>query len=224
VAENDQNAKGIGLVIDFIAKIVLGAATLLIAVVTWNSNSKIEELKRRDSAQSQCSQSVSALFDFVYNKKLDSEVINSLVNYRVPSSCEGLKETKERGGLVSALSSVAATASFTPQSSAAATPGSPTPARSPTPANPIGWVAVGFLDSPDFNFTKANGDSMGTSPINTSVIKSKWQVNVRNAPADWQAPLGVLPAFACFRVDGSKTFPAGEKIQLWAIGRQVDCT
>ena len=242
VAETEEKAKGIGLIIDFIAKIVLGIATLLIAVVTWNSNSKIEELKRQDTVQNQCNQSVTALFDFVYNKKLEPEIINSLVNYRVPSSCEGLKDTTQRGGLVSALINVAATPSLpvpslaptsvptpTPSPSPAPTPTPtpiyPTPTPSPPPsASRIGWVAVGFLDSPDFNFTKANGDAIGGSPIEESVIKSKWPVNLRGEPADWRAPLTIIPAFACFRVIASKPLPAGEKVQVWALGTPVPCS
>ncbi|MFG1479482.1 hypothetical protein V5F53_12575 [Xanthobacter sp. V4C-4] len=85
------------------------------------------------------------------------------------------------------------------------------------------WVAVGFLNTPDFNFTRANGAAISTMPKDGDVLRARWSVNIRPGAAAWGQSSGVLGEGRCFKVARTKALSAGGLSQAWAQGSIVDC-
>lgn len=91
---------------------------------------------------------------------------------------------------------------------------------------PAGWVAVGFMNSAansDVNFVKPDRKSLAATVPNGSIVRAKWQVNVRPEPADWRSVKGVLNIGQCFIIEDQRVLPAQDREQLWAKGRQIAC-
>ncbi|MET3599451.1 hypothetical protein [Martelella mangrovi] len=90
-----------------------------------------------------------------------------------------------------------------------------------------GWVAVGYLNAvgnaDGINFTLANGSPIHSPPEPDTILQAKWQVNVREAAANWDSPLMVLSIGQCFRVTESETLDAAGQMQTWAGGEPVAC-
>jgi hypothetical protein len=204
---DDPVFKTAGLVIDIISKVLLGIAAAYFTYVTYQNS----VATRLDAYENECTKNVSHLFDYVFGKDMSSDTILGLVNQLVRPRCEGYAGPNERTKLVETLSSLTRSEKIVPT----AKPTTP-------PGPPDGWVAVGFVGTSDFNFTKVSGDSI-TDTSNLGTIKSKWQVNVRRKPADWQSPLSKLDAGDCFAVTETKLLDAGGQKQLWANGRSEKC-
>jgi hypothetical protein len=227
VAEDDTGAsaslKKIGLVVDIISKVLLGIASAIAGYYFHWETQRSEKEKQAFVRESECARAFSSTFEFLYGKYFIAGDISLIIPFRVPQTCPRANTKAERDELVRALSVVSSHASVVTST----LPGLPEPPAPPTPTITTqaasGWVAVGFLDS-DSNFTLQNGDPITTIPNNNSVIKSKWQVNIRRAAADWRGIEGTLDASACFRVDETKSLYAGSRNQIWARGTIVNCS
>lgn len=98
-----------------------------------------------------------------------------------------------------------------------------------------GWLAVGTVNADtnrEANFTLAATAQKG-APSHLpkdltlaagAILKARWQVNVRRAPADWDNdPLGIIDIGQCVRVGDTRLLPAGERKQLWAEVAKIEC-
>lgn len=95
-----------------------------------------------------------------------------------------------------------------------------------------GWLAVGYVDPRVFSETNFDAASLTThgavTPLSRlialgSVLKARWEVNVRRAAADWNDPLGIIDIGQCVRVDEVRDLKAGDRRQIWARAEKIDC-
>lgn len=95
-----------------------------------------------------------------------------------------------------------------------------------------GWVAVMFANPRSYSETNfdlaSRTEAGGTTPLGGAVVadtilRARWQVNVRRAAADWREPLGILDVGQCARVKSVTTLPAGERQQIWAEVAKTEC-
>ncbi|EJN09491.1 hypothetical protein PMI42_06812 [Bradyrhizobium sp. YR681] len=208
--KDDGKLKTGTFVVDFFSKVLLGVAAAYFTYATYVN-----------SVEAECTKNVSHLFDFVFGKDISAENINSAVSVLVKTHCEGFKTASERTRLVETLSGLSPTTKAVSSSPSPALPPSALPSN---PGNPDGnWVAVGFVGTPDYNFTKPDGGALG-EVAEGATIKAKWQVNVRRKPADWRGALKVLEAGDCFTVSATQTLTAAGQKQLWANGTPKKCS
>ncbi|HQS50160.1 MAG TPA: hypothetical protein PK706_27590 [Xanthobacteraceae bacterium] len=96
------------------------------------------------------------------------------------------------------------------------------PVVSSKQANPQ-WVAVGFSGTSDFNFTASDGTTLTGPSKDWKFIKARWSVNVRPSAPGWGTTLATLRSGECFKVDATKSLPAGTLTQIWASGAPAPC-
>lgn len=99
----------------------------------------------------------------------------------------------------------------------------PTEAPGTQSSTPAAWVAVGFLNTPDFNFTLPDDAPLTTVPKQGEVLLARWSVNIRPQAAAWGQTVGILAENACFKVAQTRTLGAGALTQIWAGGTVVPC-
>lgn len=117
-----------------------------------------------------------------------------------------------------------------PASTAAALPSpdmaAAEPAGAPGPLS--GWVALGFVSGNaaygDVNFVWAtSGKPITTAPQAGTVLRAKWQVNVRPKVGKWDVVSGVLDIGQCFEVEKSQDVSVASLAQAWVKGKAVSC-
>lgn len=87
-----------------------------------------------------------------------------------------------------------------------------------------GWVAVGYKDTPDFNFTLPDGSPIIADLTRGSMIEAKWSVYVRPRPAGWDKTVATLRAGQCFKLaNAPRSLSAGTRVQIWAEGTVEIC-
>lgn len=207
MVDDVQESKGskletAGFVIDFFSKVLLGVAAAYFTYATY-----------MNSVESECTKNVSHLFDFVFGKEISPDNINSAVSTLVKPTCEGFRTPEQRSKLVETLAGLSAVSKA---------PSVPAPNALPAPQDG-NWVAVGYVGTPDFNFTTLDGKPIGSKLDPGAIIKSKWQVNVRRRPADWRSPLKILEGGDCFVVTSTTLLDAAGQKQLWANGTPKKC-
>ncbi|MFD2180555.1 hypothetical protein [Rhodoplanes azumiensis] len=140
-----------------------------------------------------------------------------------PNEC-ALRRTK----LVDFIRVVATVQENTPDGiPVVAVPAPPSQAGQSEAGTLAGWVAVGFVESQssgDVNFLLANGRSVTPGVGPGTVLRAKWQVNVRSTPAGWRSVVGTLNIGQCFTVDEQKSLAAGDRTQLWVRGKAIPCS
>jgi hypothetical protein len=112
------------------------------------------------------------------------------------------------------------------------TPAKPTDSRTGGASSLQGWLAVGFVDPRVFSETNFDVASVTThgavTPLSRpiapgTILKARWEVNVRRAAADWNDPLGIIDIGQCVRVGEVRDLKAGDRRQTWARVEKIDC-
>jgi hypothetical protein len=187
---------------DVFVKISVGIAALVASLY-------LGVLKQWSDRDAQCATAMRGVFESIQGKRYSGGVINEIVHYWIPNGCTPEGEA-QRDGLKTTLVQLAASDS---QPQAQST------------QQPEGWVAVGFLNSSDFNFDSYPAGTKSTAlPVKDAIIRSKWDVNVREQAADWRNVRGVLRTSQCFTVAEARLLSAGaQSQQIWARGKKSDC-
>ncbi len=193
---------------DIFSKLVVGAAIAFYGLY-------LTQTKNDSDRATQCSTSAWNIFDAAQKKSYSGDELNEMIQL-VPSFCN-----LDRNHFVQVLSAVSQSAQRT--TAAKSAPSGDGGAELAPPGGGLqGWAALGFLNS-DLNFNLANGQSIQSAPAAGTLLRAKWQVNIRPGPADWSNTVGVLGTAQCFRVDETRSLSAGGQGQIWAKGARATC-
>lgn len=69
------------------------------------------------------------------------------------------------------------------------------------------WVAVGFLNTLDFNVSQPDGAAISTAPKGGDILHPRWSANIRPGAAAWSQSLGVQGEGRCFKVAETRLLP-----------------
>jgi hypothetical protein len=187
---------------DVFVKVCVGIAALVGSVY-------LVLLKEWSDREAQCATAMRGVFESVQGKRYSGGVVNEIVHYWVPNRCTPEGEA-QRDGLKTTLIQLAA---------------SDAQPQVQSPQQPEGWVAVGYLNSTDFNFDSyPAGTKITALPVKDAIIRSKWDVNVREQAADWRNVKGIIRTSQCFTVAETRLLSAGaQSQQIWARGKKSDC-
>ncbi len=173
-----------------------------------------EETQQQFNLAASCLTMTERLVDRYAGQTVQIQDIDVRVNL-LPMECQS-----RRRAILDAIRAVAVVQANDTSSAA-------TPTDRPSTADSTMWVALGFLGpdatNVDVNFVGAGGAALSAAPPAGTVLRTKWQVNVRPGPADWSQVLRVLELGQCFQVQATRELAAGSRQQTWARGVPVPC-
>lgn len=94
-----------------------------------------------------------------------------------------------------------------------------------------GWVAFGYrsptaYSETNFDLVSKVSHAAGEPadiPAVGSIVKARWQVNVRQAAADWNNVTAVVQIGQCLKVEDARVLSAGNRFQIWTKVKSTEC-
>ncbi len=215
--------------VDIAQKLIIGVC---VALVTGLWVARKEQL----SGDKICVDIQSATIDTVRADGPSLEEIQARVDL-VPANCDIdrnkflrlLSELASRKREAKVAETAGSNVTKSTESGAAAPPASTAPQKAFSDLE--GWVAYGFRSPTAYSETNFDIVSRASSaagepadmPSKGSILKARWQVNMRKAAADWTNPVTVVQIGQCLKVGEAKALSAGPRQQIWAGVTGVDC-
>ncbi len=215
--------------VEVVHKVLIGVGLALVAAYLTFKKDEYEKEKF-------CFSTKSTILSEATGKKFDQSGVASRIELMEKICPKGIESFTKV--LMQVASERLAVCSGEGCKAAEPTPGEPS--KPPKPTEPRaggagalqGWLAVGFTGPRVFSETNFDVASLTThgavTPLSRpiapgTILKARWEVNVRRAAADWNDPLGIIDIGQCVRVGEVQDLKAGDRRQTWARVEKIDC-